>query len=510
MDNSSILAIINSPQSGSYVRGVAKISTSSSSKIISKIELFKDFEKTPFASAMSAPFEFQWDTKLVADGLFRLKAKIYYSDGNFSTSRVNITVDNTAPSELSNFKITSANASKEINIDWDDSADANGIKEYKIYRDEIEVAAVTDSSYLDSNLASSTTYVYQISAIDKAGNESIRSRKISITTLPGSSDSSREQSRSSKIENIIVTPALKGGPQLRLFKSNGALVGQFFAYEKSFRGGVSFVAEDLDTDGVKEIIAAPGPDREPEIRIFNNKGKLLGKFMAYAKNFQGGVNVAAGDLDDDGIKEIITSPQSGAPQVRIFGFKGGKWIQIIKSLYAYSKNQNYSTNITVADIDGDGKDEIVAALGIGAIPALKVFGLRNNEIKLITPQIYAYNKNVRGGVNLSAGDIDGDGKDEIIVSPSTGNLDVKVFKRASNGKLVVSKKGFYPFGKNTKQGINTAAADVDGDGKDEIISSMAGAGQPVVHIFSSDKLKKLKEFKAYSSKSMFGLRLGGW
>lgn len=512
VDNSSVLAEIKSPQSGSYVRDIATISPSSLSKTISKIEFFKDFEKAPFASAVSAPFETSWDTKGIVDGSYRLKAKIYYSDGNFSTSKVNITVDNTVPSEPLNFKITSANAVKEINIDWDDSTDANGIKEYKIYRDEIEIAAISESRYLDSNLVPSTAYVYQISAVDKAGNESIRSRKISVTTLPSSNstDSSIEQSRESKIDSFLVAPALGSGSQLRLFNANGALIGQFFAYEKSFRGGISFVAEDLDSDGIREIITAPGSGREPEIKIFNSKGKLLYKFLAYSKNFQGGVNVAAGDLNGDGNKEIITSPRSGALQIRIFGFKGGKWTQIIKAFYAYSKSQSQFANITVADIDGDGKDEIIAAPGPGTAPVLKIFGLRNNEIKQITPQIYAYDKNTRNGVNLSAGDIDGDGNDEIIVSSSTGNFDIKVFKKASNGKLVVIKKGFFPFGRKTDQGINTAAADINGDGKDEIIASTAGVGQPVVHIFSSDKFKKLKEFKAYPYKSVSGLRVGRW
>lgn len=110
-----------------------------------------------------------------------------------------------------------------------------------------------------------------------------------------------------------------GGPQIRMFKIDGRVLGQFFAYEKNFRGGVDVATGDFDADGIDEVITAPGPGRLPEIRVFNRKGEKLAEFLAYPESFRGGVTVAAADIDGDGTTEIITGAgPTGGPQVRVF------------------------------------------------------------------------------------------------------------------------------------------------------------------------------------------------
>src|SRR5207244_13021142 len=76
-----------------------------------------------------------------------------------------------------------------------------------------------------------------------------------------------------------------------------------------FRGGVNTALGDVNGDGVPDLITAPGPGGPPNVKVFNGRdGSLLLSYNAYDGNALGGVNLAAGDLDHDGKAEIITAP----------------------------------------------------------------------------------------------------------------------------------------------------------------------------------------------------------
>jgi uncharacterized repeat protein (TIGR01451 family) len=103
-------------------------------------------------------------------------------------------------------------------------------------------------------------------------------------------------------------------------KNTGAIVKQFYAYEQNFTGGVRLATGDMNGDGIDEIITAPGRGRAPEIRVFTQDGVELTQFrtMAYASTFTGGVQVDVGDVNGDGKNDIVVAPSTGATQVRIF------------------------------------------------------------------------------------------------------------------------------------------------------------------------------------------------
>ena len=57
------------------------------------------------------------------------------------------------------------------------------------------------------------------------------------------------------------------------------------------------------------ILTAAGPGGGPHVRSFTPAGVAESdpdKLMAYADNYRGGVRVATGDIDSDGVDEIIT------------------------------------------------------------------------------------------------------------------------------------------------------------------------------------------------------------
>jgi subtilisin family serine protease len=251
-------------------------------------------------------------------------------------------------------------------------------------------------------------------------------------------------------DEIIAGAGAGGGPQVRIFDSSGNLKIQFLAYDKNFRGGVKVAAADLDNDGKAEIITGAGAGAKPEIKIFDERGKLRNQFLAYAASFRGGVSVAAGDIDGDGKAEIVSGTGfGGGPQVRIFSPAGKAEGQF----FAYDKNFRGGVNIAVADINGGAaynKKEIITAPGKSGGPHIRIF----DNTGLVLGQFFAYDKSFRGGVSVAGGDIDGDGLAEIITGAGTGGgPHVRTFE--ANGKITNS---FYGYDLNFTGGVNVGVA----------------------------------------------------
>lgn len=158
------------------------------------------------------------------------------------------------------------------------------------------------------------------------------------------------------MEYIVVGPDQGGGPQVLVFNKDEKIIANFFAYDKGFRGGVKVSVVDLDGDGEYEIVTAPGKGVEPLVKVFSLNGKFKFSFLAYDKNFKGGISLAAGDMNNDGFAEIVTIPQGGGgPHVRIFNFQG----KVVGGFFAYDKNYRDAFNISLGNVLNSDKLQII-------------------------------------------------------------------------------------------------------------------------------------------------------
>ena len=158
-------------------------------------------------------------------------------------------------------------------------------------------------------------------------------------------------------KEIVVAPLSSGGPHVKIYSATGKMLNPgFFVFDKNFRGGVNLAIGDVNNDGKGEIIAAAGKGMPSTIKILSEQGRTLGSFSAYDKNFRGGVNVAVGDVDNDGKNELVTGAATGGPHVRIFDYAG----RLRGQFMAYDPKTGTGISVMIADTDGDGKNEILA------------------------------------------------------------------------------------------------------------------------------------------------------
>ena len=129
------------------------------------------------------------DTGLTEDTEYTYEVRAFDAAGNQSevSNRINVRtkgiVDHKPPTTPMNVRATVVTENK-VTLLWEASSDESGIRSYQVYRNSILVGSLPGDtlSYTDTNLSEKTKYYYTITACDHAGNVSVASKALLITT----------------------------------------------------------------------------------------------------------------------------------------------------------------------------------------------------------------------------------------------------------------------------------------------------------------------------------------
>jgi hypothetical protein len=215
------------------------------------------------------------------------------------------------------------------------------------------------------------------------------------------------------------------------------------------------------------------------------------------------VFVAAGPLDGSGQDRIVTGADSGGgPHVAIYTADGGV---VHSGWYAYSAAFTGGVRVAVCNLYGDGAPwEIVTGAGPGGMPHVRTWGAQGASI---TPQLMAYSTAFSGGVYVACGDLDGDGKDEIVTGAGAGGgPHVRVFK--ADGTPVGD--GFVAYDPGFSGGVRVAVARLNGPSNPPSIITGAGpGGGPHVRVWQANGQPVGTGFFAYSPAFTGGVYVAG-
>ncbi|HMB26253.1 MAG TPA: L,D-transpeptidase [Patescibacteria group bacterium] len=296
-------------------------------------------------------------------------------------------------------------------------------------------------------------------------------------------------------------------PMIKIFNYQGQLVKEWQPFAWGFVGDISLAVADLDNDGSDEIIAGAGRGGGPQIIIFDQNGQQeYDFFWATEQGYRQGVEVAAGDINGNGEKEIIVSYlQEGEQTIKFFNVFGEK---VADSLMVEGSDNFEPVRVGLLDLGNDKVEEILVGFSSGSVPKIKIYRLDGSVIN----EFLLYHESFKGGVNFVAKSFD---HENLIVSGSgfSGGPHVRFF----NGFGYLKKDpAFFVYDKDFRGGLEVDVVDLNDDGKMEFIflPQTLGLGEPNFwhkHIaidLSEQQLKYYQNNKLVESYSVSSGRRG--
>lgn len=442
------------------------------------------------------------------------------------------------------------------------------------YQKSIDVGQRT--SYVVTGLNANQTYYFAVTAVDGAGNESAYSNEVASRSSSASNLGAADSGGSGKVSGAsggsVNTPdsgasvaqsglagsssaralaasalaAMDGGPIQQPAAEHQIAVGfgshpndggwnlilnsdgteqQRFQLDwpeyNTLSGETRLAAGDIDGDGKQEIVVGLGPVNDvPDMprgafQVLDDDYSLLAwgqvEWPEY-NSLNGETRPAVGDLDGDGLAEIVIGLGSGGGGlVQVFKYADGKvvnagWAQVDWPEYAQS---NGETRVAIGDLDADGAGELVIGFGPGDGVGTAAGGnfLIKDEITGLSagsaaeqPQQVLSSRDSFGSLTWadyatqigethpSTGDVDNDGVAEIVLGLGQGgNGTIEVFDFAPEGYVLPMTFASLAWPEyNAVSGeTRPAVADLNGDGLAEVVTGLGQGGGGRLEVFGN-------------------------
>lgn len=257
-------------------------------------------------------------------------------------------------------------------------------------------------------------------SVQDDGSE-LRSFTIPTTDEAGGAELTVTDLGSDGVPEIIVSLGFGSEAIVAVYDQHGDRIMDFSAYHEGMQTGVTTTACDITGDGVKEIITGTQYGGGPHIRTFSNYGEVIDDgFFAYDESFRGGVSVSCADIDNDGSNELVTSPgPTGGPHVKIWNWNGSSW-DLEQEFFAFDASE--TSGVIPLALGG----ELYLALRDSDLPVMKyqnnIMSSYLGRVGVIT-SLYKTDSGVTYTTDSyrASGDLDLDGNLEVL-STQTRNL----------------------------------------------------------------------------------------
>ena len=269
----------------------------------------------------------------------------------------------------------------------------------------------------------------------------------------------------------------RSSDKIKFFEMDGSASSppQIDVPHNDYRNIDAIAAGDLDGDGIDEIVYARateiGRSGDDKIHVYDvyPRYEELSKFDNDFDAIEGYDDLAVGDVNGDRKDEIILG-DADDDYIRLFTINGNSDVNGDGNPDYFDVDFERHDRVAAGDVNGDGVEEII--LGDASRNNITIYNINGNELASFEP-----NGGYSGEDEIASGDVDGDGIDEIVFGDGNGH---KIYIYTMDGKV---KNNLPPINAHFDSSDELAVGDVNRDGLDEIITGDENDGK--IHIFDA-------------------------
>lgn len=235
--------------------------------------------------------------------------------------------------------------------------------------------------------------------------------------------------------------------------------------------------------------------RANELQVGNDQTKRV---VLFDGKFKGGATVAAADLNGDGVDEyIVGAGATGGSQIQVYD----RQLALTRQFFAYTTVMKNGVNVAAGDLNGDGQAEIVVGPQPGYRPLIQVYTAAGQKIREFT----AFETNFAGGVSVAVLPAGGGQTGRIVVGSGFGReAEVRVYDNLGTTMIA----SWSPYGKSSSNGATVASGWSALYGEPIVVVGPGQGEKPIVMVYGIVSKQKLAQWLAYDARIRTGLAVG--